>query len=231
MTLGILKTGIPPASLSPQFGGYSDMFQTMIGPERDYRVFDVQAGELPPSVDACEAYLVTGSAAGVYDDLPWIAPLEAFLREAKGKVKLVGVCFGHQIMAQAFGGRAEKSAKGWGLGLQTYQLSGTEPWMDGAPTIAVAVSHQDQVTAVPPGARVLGGNAFCPNGLIDYGDGAISMQCHPEFSPDYAKALLELRRERPDVAPLAPAAIASLDAPNDRARVGGWIRAFLFGPG
>ena len=229
MTIGILQTGKPPSRLALQFGGYSDMFKALLGADHDWRVFDVEAGELPHAPDACTAYLVTGSSAGVYDDLPWIAPLEGFLRAAKGKAGLVGVCFGHQVMAQAFGGRAEKSAKGWGLGLQTYDIAAAAPWMDASTAIAVPVSHQDQVTAMPDGARLLGGNAFCPLGLIDYGEGAVSMQCHPEFSPDFAKALLEARRARPDLAGQAEAAIASLDAPNDNRRVGGWIGAMLFG--
>jgi GMP synthase-like glutamine amidotransferase len=228
MTIGILQTGHPPASLQTRFGAYADMFKALLGADRDYAVFDVEAGELPSSARVCEAYLVTGSSAGVYDDLPWIAPLEGFLREAKGKAKLVGVCFGHQIMAQALGGRAEKSSKGWGLGLHHYAVAQPARWMDGGSPIALPASHQDQVTALPPGARVLGGNAFCPNGLLVYeGDDAISIQAHPEFSAEFAKALLDRRLLDPALAGQAQAAIHSLDAPNDNHRVGGWLKAFL----
>jgi GMP synthase-like glutamine amidotransferase len=229
MTIGILQTGKPPSALEPRFGGYTDMFKALIGPDRDYAVFDVEAGELPSSPTACQAYLVTGSSAGVYDNLPWIAPLEGFLRDARGKAKLVGVCFGHQIMAQAFGGRAEKSAKGWGVGLHHYDIGQTAPWMDKASAFAIPASHQDQVTVLPPGARLLGGNDFCPNGLIGYGDDAISMQAHPEFSGEFAQALLDRWLLKPKLADQARAAIKTLDAPNDDDRVGGWIKAFLDG--
>jgi GMP synthase-like glutamine amidotransferase len=228
MTIGILETGTAPASLRPRFGTFPDMFKALIGQAHDYRVFNVEAGELPGPGEACEAYVITGSAAGAYEALPWITAFGAFLNEVKGNAKLVGVCFGHQMMAQAFGGRVVKSPKGWGVGLQTYEITSAEPWMDDAKPVAIAVSHQDQVVAVPPGARVIGGNAFTPMGLIAYDDQpAISMQCHPEFTPDYARALLETRWAALNLGAEGEAALRSLSAPNDRERVAGWIRNFL----
>src|SRR5580704_14250338 len=232
MTIGILETGQPPRSLQPRFGAYPAMFQGLIGPERDYRVFDVAAGELPDPDAPCEAYLVTGSPVGVYDDLPWIATLGDFLRAVKGRAKLVGVCFGHQMMAEAFGGKAIKSPKGLAIGLHEYALATKEPWMDSTASIAAAVSHQDQVVALPPGARAVGGSAFTPMGVIAYDDQpAVSMQCHPEFSPAYAQALLETRWAETHLGDRAKAAIAELERPNDHARLGGWIRRFLDGEG
>ncbi|MGA9583596.1 MAG: type 1 glutamine amidotransferase [Allosphingosinicella sp.] len=229
MEVGILSTGAPPPELAPRFGDYGAMFGRLLGPDFTPRVYQAAAGELPPSPDAHPAFLITGSAAGVYEPLPWIAPLLSFLREAKGRARLVGICFGHQAMAEALGGRVEKSERGWGIGLQDYDLWETAPWMGEAPPerIAVPVSHQDQVVIPPPGARVLGGNAFTPFGLLEYEDSAaISMQFHPEFEPEYARALIEHRRAR---VPAPDAAIASLERPNDRALAAEWIRAFLKG--
>ncbi len=233
MKIGILETGRPPAPLVPEYGDYPSMFVNLLenaGLEADTTSFDVKVGELPEHPAAFDAYLITGSAAGVYEDLPWIGPLEQFLVAAKGRAKLVGICFGHQIMAQAFGGKVIKSPKGWGIGLQRYDLFEREPWMDGAAPVAVAVSHQDQVVEPPPGARAVAGNDFCPFGVLAYDDQpALSLQHHPEFEPAYAKALIERRLETVFDAATGQAAIESLDAPNDRARVGGWIRAFLEG--
>jgi GMP synthase-like glutamine amidotransferase len=221
--LAILETGKPPGGLGARFGDYPAMFEALLGCEAAR--YDVEAGILPERPEAHAAYLITGAAAGVYDPLPWIAPLTGFLRAAKGKAKLVGICFGHQIMAEAFGGHVEKSSRGWGAGLQTYRIFEREPWMDDGGGVAVPVSHQDQIVVQPPASRVVAGNDFSPFGMIAYDDQpAISMQCHPEFDPAFGQALIDSRYDR---VPDPEAAIASLDAPNDCARVGEWIRNFL----
>jgi GMP synthase-like glutamine amidotransferase len=228
MRIGILQTGGPPEPYEIAFGDYSAMFERLLGEGFDYQVFDVAGGVLPAHPQVCDAWMTTGSAAGVYDDLPWIEPLKGFLRQAKGKAALVGVCFGHQIMAEAFGGRVVKSDKGWGVGLHSYRVLDCRPWMDEAASIAAPASHQDQVVELPPGARVFAGSDFCPFGALAYGDQpAISIQLHPEFEPAYAKALIESRRGTRFSEPQADAAIASLDAPDDRARLGEWMRRFL----
>lgn len=229
MKLGILKTGRPPRPAIPQFGTYPDMFMGLLGHEAyDWRVYAADEGEYPAAPADCDAYIVTGSAAGVYDSDPWIGQLLDFLRAAQGRAKLVGVCFGHQAMAQAFGGQVIKSPKGWGIGEHQYTVVKAEPWMDGAPAIRLPASHQDQVVVAPPGAEVVLASAFTPIAGLAYRDQpAISMQPHPEFDPAYATALIEARRGKVYADAQADAAIASLDGPDDRARVGRWIGAFL----
>jgi GMP synthase-like glutamine amidotransferase len=228
MDVGILVTGAPPGRLAERFEGYDRMFARLLGPDFATRAYDVQAGELPAAAGAHPAFLITGSPAGVYEPLPWIAPLLGFLREAKGKAKLVGICFGHQAMAEALGGRVEKSGRGWAVGLQDYRIVGRRGWMgDPVPErIAVPVSHQDRVTIAPPGAEVLAHSDFSPFGMLAWGGDALSMQFHPEFEPDYARALIESRRER---LPDPDGAIASLDGRDDRALAAEWIRRFLRG--
>lgn len=227
--VGILETGEPPADLLPRFGRYDAMFAELLGPGFRITTYDVLAGRFPAAPEEQDAYIVTGSPAGVYEDHPWIPPLKVFLRSAKGRAKLIGICFGHQIMAEAFGGRVEKSERGWGIGLLHYDVHEHAPWMDpDAERFGIPVSHQDQVVEAPPSSRTLAGSAFNPFGLLEYQDQpAISFQCHPEFDPEYAKALIETRRDR---VPSPDIAIASLDQPNDRALVAGWIRNFLKGP-
>jgi len=226
MRLAILETGAPPPALEERFGRYPAMFEALLG--LDARSYDVAAGALPADVGRHDAYLITGSAAGVYDDLPWIPRLITFLRAAGGQARLVGICFGHQIMAEAFGGRVEKSERGWGVGLQSYPIVQHEAWMDPVPLVAAPASHQDQVVRAPPEADLILSSLFTPYAGFAWRDRpAISFQFHPEFAPDYAKALYECRRER---IPDADAAVASLDAPNDNARVGEWIRRFLTAP-
>ena len=224
MTIGILECGVPPAALVPRFGSYGAMMGQMLGPHRSTRTFAVSEGVLPPDVTACAAYVLTGSAAGVYDDLPWIAELIDFLRRARGQAKLVGICFGHQAMAEAFGGAVVKSPKGWSVGLHRYEVVQSAPWMDGPAHVDVAASHQDQVVTCPPDARVTLASAFTPFAGLDYGD-ALSFQFHPEFSAAYATALIEARAEV--YSDLAGPAIASYSQPNDGAVVGRWIDRFL----
>ena len=203
------------------------MIARMIGPDANYTTFDVADGQLPEHPTACDAYIITGSKSGVYDDLPWIAPLQEFLIDAKGRAKLVGICFGHQIMAQAFGGDVVRSEKGVGLGLHRYDLADVPDWADSAASISIAVSHQDQVIRHPPGARVIGGSQFTPSGILVYDNqDAISFQCHPEFEPAFSIALLE-DGQSSIPADEFDALVSSLAAPNDRVRVAGWIRKFL----
>ena len=223
MTIGILLCGSFSTTLEAKFGSYSSMIRELLG-SRSATVFDVQERQLPRSTSACEAYVITGSSAGVYDDLPWIKDLMTFLRNARGGAKLIGICFGHQAMAQAFGGSVIKSPKGWGIGLHRYDLPARPHWMDDAAAVAVPASHQDQVVTLSSDARVIASSAFTPYAGLDYGD-AISFQFHPEFSPTFAAALIESKRERhPD---LVASAIQSHSQPDDCARVGRWIGSFL----
>ena len=229
MKIGILAAGDTPRSLAETYGHYPEMFEGLLaGRGYGWQVFDVPNGDYPARPEDCDAYLVTGAAAGVYDPDPWIARLLAFLREARGKARLVGVCFGHQAIAQAFGGEVIKSPSGWGIGLHTYAVKDQRGWMDPPPAFSLSASHQDQVVGLPPATAVLAGSDFCPNGMLAYGDDAISLQLHPEFAADYSKALIEARRRvgrLPD--DLATDAIESLQRPDDHARIAGWIAGFL----
>jgi GMP synthase-like glutamine amidotransferase len=226
MILAILETGRPPKALIEPFGTYDSMFRRLLGAGFHYETYPVFEGVFPGDPEGLEGVLITGSPAGVYEDRPWIGPLESWLQHAAGKVPMVGVCFGHQVMASAFGGKVIKSPKGRGLGLHTYALDGLA--VGGKDQVACPADHGDQVVEVAPKTKVLGGNAFCPYGMLEYPFRAVSVQFHPEFEPPFAKALLE--KERPLVGDAAiETAQASLDAPNDNALVGDWIVGFLRG--
>ena len=224
--IAILKTGAPPPALTGRHGDYPAMFGTLLGAGYKTAVFDCQAGEWPDAV-AFEAAIITGSSAGVYEPEPWIGDLLDWIRAAKGRTRLIGVCFGHQAMAQALGGRVEKSERGWGVGLHRYEVVSAERWMiPPAATVAIPVSHQDQVVERPPQARVILRSDFTPLAGLAWDDDAVSLQGHPEFTPAYAADLTGGRRERIGAAIVDPA-LETLTQPDDRALVGEWLRQFI----
>jgi GMP synthase-like glutamine amidotransferase len=224
--IAILETGAPPPDLANRYGDYPAMFRTLLGDGHAVEVFRSQAGEWPDPA-AFDAAIITGSAAGVYEDHPWIPELLDWIRGAKGRTRLIGVCFGHQAMAEALGGRVEKSDRGWGVGLHRYAVASAEPWMSPpAETVAIPASHQDQVVAKPAGARVILRSDFTPFAGLAWDDDAISLQGHPEFLPAYAADLTGGRRDRIGAA-VTDRALASLREPDDRERVGQWLRRFI----
>jgi GMP synthase-like glutamine amidotransferase len=226
--VAILKTGAPPPELAVEHGDYPAMFSAILGQDVSTTTFDVQAGDLPDPT-AFDAAIITGSSAGVYDGDPWIASLLDWIRAAKGRTRLIGICFGHQAMAQALGGQVRKSDRGWGVGLHRYEVASPEPWMRPAsPLLAIPVSHQDQVVEKPADARVILRSAFTPFAGLAWNQDAISLQCHPEFSPAYAAALTGGRRGRID-SQRVDAALESLAQPNDRAVAAAWLRQFISG--
>ncbi len=226
MHIGILETGAPPDGLAPTHGDYPAMIARLLGPHHRYQRYDVRAGSLPDADDDCQAYVITGSAASVYDPHPWIAPLSAFLRRSRGRQRLVGICFGHQLIAQAFGGRVEKAPQGWGLGLHRYAMQ--RPVTALGATMTAMASHQDQVVAIPAGTEVIAASALTPHAALAYADGAaLTLQCHPEFDADYARALIDSHRA-PDIDDdVRAAAQASLSGVSDNAAIGRWLDDYL----
>ncbi len=234
MKLGILSA-IHPEESQVNWGGspvdaYIRFFQSA-GGRFEFVGYQVALGQPPESPDECDAYIVTGSPRGVYDDDPWIAPLAQFLRDcyAAGK-KLIGICFGHQMLAHALGGQARKSEKGWGLGQKRIEVSGERPWMAGDNgSINLYFAHQDQVTSLPPGAELLGGNDFCPIGFYDIGEQVLAIQGHPEFTAGIMEDILS-RKEGHIDDELYREAVSSLDNGRpDGQQVGRWMVNFLTG--
>jgi GMP synthase-like glutamine amidotransferase len=228
----IIETGIVSPKNRERHGSYPQMFARMIGAADASVTFNtvgIPAGEPMPDVESLEAVLITGSVAGVYDGLDWIAPLEAFVRAAHGKkVPMVGVCFGHQLIAQALGGTVRKSEKGFGLGRHVYDVAPNNGLIDG-PQIALACSHQDQVITPPADATTILSSDFTPHaGLLYAGGTTLSVQAHPEFTVGFALACCEMVRSRSDAPEnVVASAEASLAEPLESARLGGVITRFL----
>jgi len=231
--IGILKTDAVREEWVAKHGEYPDMFMTLLGsrdPDLEFLVFDVRQGDYPDDIDQLDAYLITGSRHSVYDDLPWIEPLMSFVRQldARGK-KLVGICFGHQLVAQALGGRTEKAAAGWGVGVHHHRFTRRPGWFDdGDLEFPILVTHQDQVAVVATGAEVLAGSEFCPHAVCQIKDHILTMQGHPEFVSDYSRAIMEFRRQI-ITEPVYQSGVASLAEPPATERMAAWILNFLHG--
>lgn len=224
MRIGILQTGLAPEALAPEMGDYPDMFARLLdGHGFTFRTWKVVEKEFPSSVHEADGWLITGSRHGVYEDHPWIPPLEQFIRDAfAARVPVVGICFGHQIVAQAMGGKVERYAGGWAVGATDYDFGGE--------VLRLNAWHRDQVVKAPAGARVIASNDFCANAALLYDDRALTVQAHPEFRPEFVDGLMRTRGKGlvPD-AVMAEAA-AKLDLPIQDKTMAGRIAAFFKEP-
>ncbi len=224
MLIGILQTGLAPEALGPTMGDYPDMFVRLLdGHGFTFRTYRVVDGALPADVHDCDGWLITGSRHGVYEDHPWIAPLEDFIRKAfAAHVPVVGICFGHQIIAQAMGGRVEKFSGGWSVGPTEYDFQGKP--------VTLNAWHQDQVVKKPDSATVIARNDFCENAALLYDDRALTIQAHPEFSAPFLDGLMKTRAIGVVPNPLLADATARLDTPLDDTTMAARIAAFFKAP-
>jgi len=235
LCIGLLQCGYIDPSLIAEFGDYPEVFADLFAPfALDLVTYDVQAGQVPSDPGACDGWLVSGSASSAYEPLAWIPPLEAFLRTLiEQETPLVAICFGHQLLAQAMGGRVERAPEGWGVGVHEYQVLSSpasgEAWSPSTggadrvgSTVRLIASHQDQVAGLPDRAEVVARTEHCKVAAYTLGPKALAIQPHPEFTPGLSARLMELRRSRigDDV---VDAALASLDQPLDRHLVAAWI--------
>ena len=233
MHIGILKTDAVRPEWVPAFGEYPDMFERLVrGADSSARftTWDVEAGIHPSEgeIDLVDGFIITGSKSSVYDDKSWIRDLEGLIRALHAKrKKMVGICFGHQIIAKALGGLVSKSEKGWGVGIHTYELD--KATFDGAQSrqLKLLVSHQDQVYELPPGARNVVSNAHCENAGFVMGDHIFTLQGHPEFIDEYSDAIMSYRYDMIGADRVALGRASLQQHNHEGGRVASWMLSFL----
>jgi len=233
MRIGILRTDSVRPEFQGEFGDYPAMFRAVLTASADgvpieFREYDVRGGEYPGSLDECDAYLITGSRHSVYEDQPWIHRLAEFVRELDAaRHKLVGICFGHQLIAHTLGGETRSAEQGWAVGVQdTCVLSPAEWMLPYRDRFGLLSSHKDQVVRLPDRAELFAATDFCPNSGFTIGEHILTFQGHPEFSKGYSRALMDLRREMLGE-PRYTAGVESLEQPVHPSVVGRWILNFI----
>lgn len=232
MKLGILKCDEVSPQFQADYGRYPEMFANLLtpaDPSIKYVLYDAEHRELPLDIHEVDAYLITGSRHSVYDGSAWIADLEEFVRTLHAaEKKVLGICFGHQLIAKALGGQVIKSPKGWGVGISQNKVTQPKKWMNPAQeTMNILVSHQDQVVELPPGAEVLMASDFCPYYMLQIGTHFLTIQGHPEFTKGYSKALMVSREDTVDEATFTKA-LASLELDEDDELMARWMVNFLY---
>jgi len=232
MKIGLLNAYICDPDPNSYQHTYAPMFRHFFSEQvsatwslKEYRITQ---GEWPETIDECNGWMIGGSPKSVYDGDSWIIELIAFAKEChQHKKPLVGICFGHQLIAQALGGKVKKSEKGWGVGLRNFSMIGTKPFMDEQRTnCSLLFSHQDQVDELPKEAELLATDSFCPNQIYTIGNHILSIQGHPEFTTRYMRDRLESRKALIGDQSYQTAC-ASLTTPADSALLGSWIHAFF----
>lgn len=232
LSVGLLLCDDVPQDGRERFGNYLGMFERGLeSVNADIRLtaYDAYKGVLPGSVSDHDGYLISGSGASVFEDLQWIRDLMEFVRQADvASIDMVGICFGHQLIAHALGGEAVRSDNGWGFGIHGARLDQIPKWMSTDDrNFRLVVIHQDQVETLPPGFSTLASNDFCPNSMISNGRNMLGIQGHPEFDKAYCAYRAAFRRQLIGEACYQQTIDSLENLDTDSRQVFSWINAFF----
>jgi GMP synthase-like glutamine amidotransferase len=216
-----------PGNYQEEYSALIEDFTRKIFPGEQIKNFKVAQNQWPKSIDECDVWLITGSPKAAYDPDPWIADLKKFIVDLDAhKKKLVGICFGHQVISAALGGKVIQSPKGWGVGVREFKIVQPQTWMTPALIqVSLLFSHQDQVVGLPTGAKLLAEDSFCQFQMYQLGQHILTLQGHPEFSVAFAKSRLQSRKDKMPLE-VYQKALDSFENHKDDQVLAEWIRNF-----
>ena len=231
----IVQTGAAPAELRARMGDFPHWFRVAMALQpAQVRTVRVDHGQALPPPRMLAAAVITGSGAMVSERLPWSERTAGWIRDALDvDLPLFGVCYGHQLIAHALGGRVDYHPQGREIGTQVIALlpgAAHDPLLqrlhDG---FAAHTTHEQSVLEPPRGAQVLARSAHDAHQILRYSETAISTQFHPEFSVAAMQAYIRrradvLRGEGRDVDALLA---ATRPAPQARRLLRAFVRAAL----
>lgn len=204
MNLCILENDFIDPCVAHTYISYANMVNRLLqsaGANWNIAVFRTYEGVFPDSYSAFDVVLLTGSRADAFSNDPWVVQLRSHVNHLlQIKKKLLGICFGHQLIAFCLGSKVGRAPQGWGMGRMTYQW--TKPFSiksisiekSTSSEVSLLASHQDQVFDLPKGATLLASSTFCPIAAFSYENHVFCVQAHPEFVPEYSTYLIEKRR-------------------------------------
>ena len=233
MNIGVLLCDNVDAEVQKQYGTYNDFFKSFIShsePSARIKYYQVNQGEFPEKLTGHDAYMISGSRRSCYEDEPWIKQLLVLIKKmSKAHVKIYGICFGHQAIAEALGGKVEKNKAGWGLGVHDFDAEAGLIWAEPYKAKAsMVVSCQDQVVKLPHDAEVYLSTPFIKHGGYFIGKNIITTQAHPEMNHEYGKYLLSKRVKAQVIsAEQAKEDTATFSKPLDNALISRWVHNFL----
>lgn len=227
----VLEADVIHPGLVERYKGYGEMFRQLLARQPldvEVSVYNVMQGQYPQDDRRFDAYLISGSKADSFSSEPWVERLKTYvLKLYQRGEKLLGICFGHQLLALVLGGDVRRASKGWGVGVHRYRLLEKPQWMSPRlDELSLLISHQDQVTRLPANATLIASSDFCPFAVYQVGDRVLCFQGHPEFVPEYSRALLDNRRQALGEE-VYQQAVATLEQPHQGDIAAEWLMRFV----
>ncbi|MCJ1433378.1 hypothetical protein MMC27_002738 [Xylographa pallens] len=208
LRIAILECDTPLTNTRTKYGGYGGVFTALLNAgaqsinldtsELHISTWDVVDKQEYPALADVDAVLITGSKHNSFDDIPWINRLVEYTQQvlAQERVRIIGVCFGHQIVGRAMGVKVGRSDRGWEASVCEVELTARGRKIFGKDKLSINQMHKDIVFTYPPGVEPLGSSHRCEVQGMLIPKRVITIQGHPEFNADIVSELLEARHKQ-----------------------------------